>query len=202
MLVCLDLQKRRVNVNETEKQIITFARPYMEGHHDFAHYTRVANYAHQLWEKEGGDWEIIFAAIWLHDIGRKESIPDHPKVGATLVREFLPTIDFPANKVRAVARAILIHDDHGAQQTIEEKIVYDADRLDCFSYSGLLRCFLEPYKVGRAVTFPEIIKDAEDYLKVAFENLKTKTARQIALKYRREFLDGFLQRIKAEQEMV
>ena len=194
-------------MNVREKQIIDFAQPYMEGYHDFAHYARVANYAHQLWQKEGGDWEIIFAAIWLHDIGRKESISNHPKVGARLAREFFPTIGFPAEKVEAVAKAIFIHDDHGVQQTIEEKIVYDADRLDCFNYSGVIRCFGQRAVTGKGLVHPEkpmtslseIIEEVVEYLEIAFQSFNTETARQIALGYRQEFLDDFLRQIKAEQ---
>lgn len=185
---------------EMERQIIEFATPYMEGHHDLAHYKRVEKFARKLWEREGGDWEIIFAAVWLHDIGRKESILNHPKIGTRLATEFLPTIGFPAGKIEAVARAIFIHDDHGAQSTIEEKIVYDADRLDCFSYSGVLRCYLEPYKNGRATTLPELVVEAETYLTTAYESLNTETARQIADGYKEEYLDDFLKKVAAEQQ--
>ena len=188
-------------MNSVEKKIVAFARPYMEGHHDFGHYKRVEQFARLIWEKEGGDWKIIFTAIWLHDIGRKESVSNHPTVGARLAKEFLSLIGFPNGEMDAVVRAILKHDEHGGQQTIEEKIVYDADRLDCFNYSGLVRCLCEPYVTGMASSIEGAVKWADDYLKVAFRHINTKTARQVALGYKREFLDNFLEGVKSEQTL-
>jgi len=187
-------------VDQMKKKIVAFAVPYMEGHHDAGHYYRVESFGRQLWQREGGDWIVIFTALRLHDIGRKINVRKHPKIGADIARGFLPQIGFPADKLEAVVRSILLHDKHGGQRTIEEKIVYDADRLDCFTYSGLIRCFLEARgKRGVEVTLPERVQCAEKYLKLAYKSFNTKTAQEIASEYKREFMFGFLSRIKGEQ---
>lgn len=184
------------------KKTIEFARKFMGGHHDYGHYFRAATFARQIWEKEGGDWDIIFTAIWLHDIGRPKNVANHPRIGAEMAKEFLTKIDFPSKKIKAVVNAIRLHDTHCKKQvTLEEKIVYDADRLDCFTYSGLIRCFLERHINHSITLFPVLVELEEGYLKLAFNSLNTKTARKIAQQLKEKVIDQFFKELKLEQDI-
>jgi hypothetical protein len=182
------------------EKIQQFSSQFMEGHHDFPHYKRVWRFGSFLQHHEGGDPDIVLASIWMHDIGRKLNTAEHASIGAEIARLYLPTVDFPLEKVEAVARAILIHDDHGAQKTIEEMVVYDADRLDCFTWSGVMRCFLELQK-GRDSTFSDCIKGTRKYLDTAYKHLNTCYGRGLATMYKAEYLDNLLSRLEAEQEI-
>lgn len=193
---------------ELFKAIRDFSLKQSEGHHDAGHLARAEAFAERICEKEGGDWGIIYPAVRLHDIGRSMDIPKHPQIGAEMARVFLESINYSREKIPAIWRAILVHDDHQAQVTLEEKVVYDADRLDCFSYSGLMRCFLEIARTGISITEPrrpvgntlsEMIPEVWSYLDIAFRSLNTATAREIANEYRRQFLDDYLMKIKSEQ---
>ena len=127
-----------------------------------------------------------------------------------MAREFLPTIQFPVDEMGKVVQAIVVHDEHGAQETLEEKIVYDSDRLDCFTRTGVIRCVLEPYITHKSlldgekavITLTEIVNDVRRYLDVAYKSLNTETAKKIADLLRQEFLDEFLDKLKEEQVVL
>lgn len=54
------------------------------------------------------DNAVVLAACWLHDVRKAEK--HHAERGAVFVEEFLPTIDFPPEKIPAVAHAIRVHE--------------------------------------------------------------------------------------------
>jgi len=115
--------------------------------HDIAHIKRVVKNAEIIHLEESCDKEIVLAAAWLHDcVVLPKNHPDRKKastLAAQKAAEFLNTIDFPANKIPAVAHAIEAHSFSAGipPKTIEAKIVQDADRLDALGAIGIARCF-------------------------------------------------------------
>ena len=123
------------------------AREYYEGAdaiHDFDHVQRVLATAERLAREESADWEIVRTATLLHDVARGHGdrmAEDHARAGAEIARQLLS--GHPAEKVEAVAHAIAAHRFRAgpAPQTIEAKVLHDADKLDAIGAIGVARAF-------------------------------------------------------------
>jgi uncharacterized protein len=113
--------------------------------HDFDHVLRVLALAKRLAESEGADWEIVRTATLLHDVMRVQETDrlrqDHARTGAELARRLLD--GHPPEKVKAVAHAIAAHRFRTgpAPQTLEAKVLHDADKLDAIGAVGVARAF-------------------------------------------------------------
>ena len=117
--------------------------------HDLSHFRRVWATARQLSVGESVDELVMLCACYFHDI---VSLPkNHPerRQSSRLAAEKTLTIlqqdfpDFPLQHYAAVAHAIEAH-SHSANippQTLEAKIVQDADRLESLGAIGLARVF-------------------------------------------------------------
>jgi putative nucleotidyltransferase with HDIG domain len=95
------------------------------------HVSAVAVLAVRLSELTGADQDVVEAAAWLHDIC-KEAKERHPQEGAKFAREFLPTTDFPPDKVERVAQAIEDHMGLWRDEplsNLESQVLWDADKL-------------------------------------------------------------------------
>lgn len=93
--------------------------------------------------KENPDREIILIAVWLHDIGSiMYGRKNHHITGAKIAEKKLEEFEYPAEKIKLIKKCILNH--RGSQQnkreTIEEKIVAEADTLSNFdNLSGIFK---------------------------------------------------------------
>lgn len=100
-----------------------------------SHFVPAAKYAQKLAKELGGDKKVILIAVWLHDIG---SIiygrTDHHETGAEIAEKKLKELGYPAEKIKLVKKCILNHrgSQQSHRQTIEEKIVAEADTLSNF----------------------------------------------------------------------
>ncbi len=118
-----------------------------ESGHDFDHVLRVLALAERLAAIEGADLEIVRAAALLHDIARADEDEtaggDHAQMAAERAREILLARGVPAPRADAVAHAIASHRFRGslAPQTLEAKILFDADKLDSIGAIGIARAY-------------------------------------------------------------
>jgi len=123
------------------------ARSYyseIDAAHDFEHVLRVLKLAVRIGAAEGADIEILRAAVLLHDMARvaeDQGGPCHAKAGAQRAREILA--GHPPEKVKAVAHAIATHRFRrsAVPQTLEAKVLYDADKLDAMGAIGVARAY-------------------------------------------------------------
>lgn len=123
------------------------ARRYYEGAdaiHDFDHVLRVLALAERLAREEGADLEIVWAATLLHDVARGQGdrlSANHAHAGADFAREVLA--GQPPEKVEAVAHAVAAHRFRSGPdpQTLEAKVLHDADKLDAIGAIGVARAF-------------------------------------------------------------
>lgn len=96
------------------------------------HVTTTVTLALRLAELTGADAEIVEAAAWLHDVRKFSDGQRHPSAGAAHAREFLPTTDFPPEKIEAVAEAIAEHMGLWRDEpltVLESQVLWDADKL-------------------------------------------------------------------------
>ena len=100
------------------------------------HITPVVKQAEKLADQYGGDKEIILLAAWLHDIGSiVDGRENHHITGAKIAKKKLREFNYPEEKIELIKKCILNH--RGSQkrdrETIEEKIVAEADVIDSFN---------------------------------------------------------------------
>ncbi|MGA9349266.1 MAG: HD domain-containing protein [Anaerolineae bacterium] len=120
--------------------------------HDFDHVLRVLTLAERIGQAEGAAMEIVRTATLLHDVARAEEERTgacHAKAGAGRARQILA--GHPADKVEAVAQAIASHRfrDEVVPQTLEAKVLYDADKLDAIGAIGIARAYALAGKRGQ-----------------------------------------------------
>lgn len=104
------------------------------------HVKAVVTLAKRLAWLTNADKDVVVAAAWLHDI-RKETKDDHPREGAIFARNFLPTTDFPPEKIEHVAQVIEQHMGLWREDPLtdlEAMVLWDADKL---SKIGLTAAF-------------------------------------------------------------
>lgn len=136
--------------------------------HGFDHIQRVYFLARQIAEAEGADIEIVAAAALLHDAQNRldgpEPAPDstplapqqdpgpsqasqlHHLASAAFARHVLTAEGWSAERIAAVEHCIRAHrfrDDSEQPQTLEARVLFDADKLDAIGAIG----------VGRAITY-------------------------------------------------
>lgn len=113
--------------------------------HNSDHIFRVESLAKRIAEEEKADLEIIEAASLLFDIARgledKGLVEDHAKKGSEIAKKILPKAGFPKNKIEPVCHAIFVHrrSKDREPQTLEAKILQDADRLDAMGAIDIAR---------------------------------------------------------------
>ncbi|MBN1657399.1 MAG: HD domain-containing protein [Anaerolineae bacterium] len=161
-----------------------------EAVHDFDHVLRVLALAERLARAEGADLEVVRAAALLHDAARGKGagrIPlpagrtplpagrtplpagrtplpagrDHAAAGAEIARHLLA--GHPPDRVEAVAHAIAAHRFRGGPepQTIEARVLHDADKLDAIGAVGIGRAFHYGGQHGQRL-WGEVASDYEE----------------------------------------
>ncbi|MCB9420219.1 MAG: HD domain-containing protein [Ardenticatenaceae bacterium] len=125
--------------------------------HDLSHIRRVVHNALALAEEEGADLAVVVPAAWLHDcvVVPKDSPlrSQASKMAAETAVTFLRTQSYPAQYLEGIAHAIAAH-SFSAQilpETIEAKVVQDADRLDAIGAVGIARAFIIGGALGRPI---------------------------------------------------
>lgn len=132
--------------------------------HDAQHIYRVLYNALEIARgEEKVDYDILITACLLHDIGRKEQFADprlcHAAVGAEKAHRFLIEQGFGADFAEAVAHCIRTHRFRKAMppQTVEAKILFDADKLDVTGAIGIARTLM--YKADMAEPLYHVLED-------------------------------------------
>jgi len=145
--------------------------------HSYSHVDRVFRIATFLVKREKADVELVQIGAILHDIGRTVGEP-HNETGARLASEILSGTDFPREKSDRVARIVLHHalPLRDKLETLEEKIVWDADKIDLLGAAGVARVF---HWLGKR-PFETVVKDCFEELKPIYNLLNTATAKTIA----------------------
>ena len=140
--------------------------------HDHSHVLLVARLAIQIAERvdEEVDPFILLAGALFHDIGRigAESGTLHGLAGAAIAHEYLAAILDDDEIIAQVARIVTRHTPTSniPPETIEEKIVYDADTMERFGWVGVLRGVMSKSGSIDDILHTVIRKRAADYDKL------------------------------------
>lgn len=116
--------------------------------HSEDHIFRVVRNAKRLAIEESATLEIVIPAAWLHDcvtVAKTSSLRTQAsKLCADKASELLKEWGYESGLIPRIAHAIHAH-SFSAQiipETIEAKVVQDADRLDAIGAIGLSRCLM------------------------------------------------------------
>jgi uncharacterized protein len=134
-----------------EKQFVRFLdqqRHASDVAHDVAHTLRVVATAKRLAKVERARLEIVVPAAWLHDcvVAAKDS-DRRSTASASAARKavsFLEEVEYPEKYLPAIRHAIEAHSFSAniRPETVEAKVVQDADRLDALGAIGIARCMM------------------------------------------------------------
>ena len=185
--------------------------------HDEGHVRRVVASAKKLAAAEGADLAVVLPAAWLHDcIVIAKNSPQRAsasKLAANQAGAFLREAGYPAEHIPAIEHAIVAHSFSAgvAPQTIEAKVVQDADRLEALGAIGIARTlitgganrtpfydFSEPFPITRvADDRTNIIDHFFTKLLTIADRMQTESGRAAA-RQRAGFLKQFLTQLGSE----
>lgn len=192
--------------------------PSEDGAHDLSHLQRVWHNVQRIQIEEGGDLEIMLAAVLLHDCVAVEKNSPLRSRASRLAAEkalaILGQLNWPEHKNAAVAHAIETHSFSANNEptTLEAKILQDADRLDSLGMLGVARTFYIAGRMGSALYDPldptAISRDYDDkrfcldhfqtkllHLTNGFQTTTGKHLAQLRHERLKRFMDEFIEEI-------
>jgi uncharacterized protein len=189
--------------------------------HDFDHVQRVYRMAERLAQEEGADLEIVRAAALLHDVEGtapgEAARANHHHSSADFAAAVLADEGWPAERIAAVQHCIRAHrfrDNREPPQSIEAKVLFDADKLDVLGAIGAARVVIYAAIAGQPLYAQPserflVSGDKEPgephsaYHEFIFKlskiknRLFTETARSLA-EERHQYLETFFDQLKLE----
>ena len=168
--------------------------------HGWPHVSRVLGLVYDIVEAEGVtvDWDVLWNAVMLHDVGRSlEGEGHHAIKSAKFARRLLPHLGYPSGVVEAVANAILAHSySLGAEPgSVEARVLSDADKLDALGAVGIARVFHYGCLAGRS--FEESLEHIRSKILRLPELMHFEYSRRLA-EARARIVERFLREIEAE----
>ncbi|GAB3195654.1 uncharacterized protein ABID22_001559 [Pontibacter aydingkolensis] len=191
--------------------------------HDWWHIFRVWKNAQSIArEEQGANLFIVELAALLHDIGDHKFHNGDETVGPRMAREWLEKCTLPASDIQHVCTIIQELSFKGAgtssaMQSIEGRIVQDADRLDAIGAIGIARTFAYGGHKNRELYNPEVkpvlhdsfeayksstaptINHFYEKLLLLKDRMHTNTAKKMA-QQRHEYMENFLEQFYKEWE--
>ncbi len=191
--------------------------------HDFSHFQRVWKTAQQIMDQEQVvvNRLVVLAACYFHDI---VVLPkDHPErsrassLAAIKTRTCLEDMGFPCELIDNVCHSVESHSYSAGivPETIEAKVVQDADRMEALGAIGLARVFYTSGLLRRKMFDPEdplaehrALDDREyalDHFQVKLlklsETMQTNAGRRVAERnsdYLREYMGKLLKELNGD----
>ena len=187
--------------------VVAAAKLYIEtlfagnsGGHGADHTLRVYRIAMAIAESEICDPDIVALAALLHDADDHKlfDTKDNANARAFLKGQNIP--DEMADRICAAVNSVSFSQNRGKRpETIEGKIVQDADRLDAIGAVGVARTFAYGGEHGRSLD--DSIAHFHEKLLLLKDEMNTETGRRLA-EERHAFLLAFLAEYQKEMEEV
>lgn len=189
--------------------------------HDREHVYRVLYSALTIAEAENKvDMDVLVCSCLLHDIGRQVQFADptkcHARVGGDMAYDFLIEHGFTEKYAQRVKSCIMTHRfrENNQPQSIEAKILFDADKLDAAGAMGIARTLLYQgyvstplYTVlgdgtvsdGTKDEAPSFFQEYKFKLEKMYERFYTQKGREMALERRQaavSFYESLLKEVR------
>jgi uncharacterized protein len=138
--------------------------------HDWFHIERVLKTAEFIQSHEGGDLEIVQLAALLHDISDHKMNGGILNAGGNVAFDMLMELNYDHSRatwVKEIVDGVSYKGAHvqDVMNSIEGKIVQDADRLDAIGAIGVARAFA----YGGSVSQPMYTPDSAPKMHASFE---------------------------------
>ncbi len=156
----------------------------------YGHQPRLYALTRTIGEDLSYDDDVVFAAVWLHDLGvfvghRPEdpvalSAWDNVAYAVDCAPGLLRGFGYPHEKIPAVIEAIRTHQPHMEPQSMEAKIVRDADILEQLGAIGILRAVCKVGRDTRYATFSAILPTLQQAVESLPPLLRLQSARRLA----------------------
>ena len=131
--------------------------------HDWDHTLRVLRLCEHIGPAERADMDVLRVAAVLHDIGRPHQDASrgslcHAVHGAVLAEPIVATLVFSPGQRDNILHCIRTHRFRGMHvpETLEAKVLFDADKLDAIGAIGIARAYLFAGEIGARLHSPEI----------------------------------------------
>lgn len=138
-----------MNMNFYKKYEAYMLSQMNDSAHDCQHIYRVLYSALDIAEGENNvDIEVLVVACLLHDIGRKKQFENpslcHALEGGEMAYDYLTQQGWSTNKANQVKKCIISHRyrTDNLPNSIEAKILFDADKLDVTGAMGIARSLI------------------------------------------------------------
>lgn len=188
--------------------------------HGFGHIERVYALCQQIGRVEGADMEILLTAALLHDAQGshpgKGGRNDHHLRSAEFAGKLLAEMGWQESRIHEVQACIIAHRyrKEDVPQSLEAKVLFDADKLDVIGAIGVVRALAYAFQVSTpafhepSASFLAHWKKEADEPHSAFHEylfklkniaaiLLTPAARKIA-ENRQKFLNDFFEELARE----
>jgi uncharacterized protein len=212
-----------MNKKRSIKKTISFAKKKMsnrESGHDWMHTERVYKVAQKIAHKEKADVFIVEMAALLHDVFDFKFYDE--RIAEEKIAKYLDGLDLNWQAKKHIESIVSNISFKGARvknniNTLEGKVVQDADRLDAIGAIGIARVFSYGGHDGRVMYDPKIkpvlhttfknykngkstsINHFYEKLLLLKDRMNTKTAKKMAIE-RHNFMKKYLDQFYKEWE--
>ncbi|MEI4768255.1 HD domain-containing protein [Psychrobacillus sp. FJAT-51614] len=206
-----------MNTIEKCEQLVKEVYKHFDASHDFQHIERVRKNALEILETyKHADKDIVELAVLLHDVSDPKYANDMEKSEETRIISLLHLPDEKVKHIKAVIRSISFNGGNEEEpNTIEAKIVRDADRLDAIGAVGIARTFTYGGAKGRKLydssETPRSNMSVEEYrlketasvthfyekLLLLADGMLTEKGKELAQE-RHAFMESFLHNLRKE----
>ncbi|MBD3205362.1 HD domain-containing protein [Candidatus Bathyarchaeota archaeon] len=184
-------------MNDIITKLLEISKRYheIEGSHGFEHTERVIKLTKFLGKKLNANMDILLPAAILHDIARAKE--NHALIGSRISEDILKELKFKEEKINSICSAIETHSFSAGRkaESIEAKILSDADKLDALGAIGIYRT--ATYSGENSKSFKDFLAHFDDKLLKLKNLMYTDEAYKIALA-RHNYMLEFLEKIKQE----
>ncbi len=222
--------QKKMNKREQLESIEAEARKYFvetSGCHDWSHVERVRALARRIGREEHADLFVLDAAALLHDIAKVEEMRAkgsfcHAEEGAKRAVPILEKEGIDVATIGRITHCIASHrnrsEGKSVPESLEAKVLFDADKIDSLGAIGVARDFLFAGMIGVTKLYSEneiehaknpkkyeyteddtAILEYETHLKGIKDRMLTKTGKTIA-RERSDFMKDFFHRFWREVE--
>ena len=184
--------------------IIDFMRKELSGNssgaHTFDHLMRVYTLSMQIGDRLPVSIRVLQAAALLHDVGRQresETGISHSILSGEMSKSLLQELAYTESEIEQILDAIRTHRfSEGIEpNSIEGKILSDADKLDAMGAIGVYRTIAQGVAKGRGMN--GFLKHADEKLLKLKDLMYTDPGKHLATK-RHELLQKFVDELREE----